>query len=151
MKKQYFWGVLFGLLLIWGATVLSGTKLRVYVNIPSLFMVLGLSTIIMLFSWDLKSVASSFKAVFAQKSGVKELKVGIEFFSTLTKYFFLSAAIGTGTGLIAILTNLSDVERIGAVVALAMLSTYYSLILTLFITLPFRSGLRKKLIEMEQM
>ncbi len=147
MKKSYFWGMLFALFLIWGATVLSGTSLEVYINIPSLFMVIGLSGVLAVFSWDLKTIGQCFKAVFSPAATAQEMELGVVFFSTLTTYFFLSAAVATGTGVIAILTNLSDSMAVGQVVALALLSTYYSLILTLLVTLPFRSALRKKLIE----
>ena len=150
MKKSYFLGVIFGFLLIWGATILSGVRLAVYVNVPSFLMVIGLSGITLLFSWDMDSIRRSFSAVFSTNPSRKDLRKGIDFFSASTKYLFLAAAIATGTGFIAILTNLTDMRRLGAVVALALLSTYYSLILTLFVTLPFRYSLRKKLIEQEE-
>lgn len=147
MKKSYFLGVLFALFLIWGATVLSGTSLEVYINIPSLFMVIGLSGVLAVFSWDLGTIGRCFKAVFSPAATAQEMELGVLFFSTLTAYFFLSAAVAAGTGIIAILTNISDNMAVGQVVALALLSTYYSLILTLLVTFPFRAALRKKLIE----
>jgi len=150
MKKSYFWGVLFALFLIWGATVLSGTSIGVYISVPSLFMVVGLSGVLTVFSWDLRTIGRCFKAVFSPAAEEKDMQLGIVFFSSLTTYFFLSAAVATGTGVIAILTNLSDNMAVGQVVALALLSTYYSLILTLLVTLPFRTVLRKKIIEMRE-
>jgi len=141
------WGVIFALCLIWGAAVLSGASMAVYVNLPSFLMVIGISGVIMLFSWDLKTIGRCFRAVFSKSATDQDIKLGIVFFPALTKYFFLSAAIGTGTGLIAILANLSDNRAIGQVVALALLCIYYSLVLTLLVTLPFGTSLRRRLIE----
>lgn len=149
MRWTYMWGVFFTMGLIWGAAVLSGASIAVYINLPSFLMVIGISGVITLFSWDLRTIGRCFRAVFSESATEQDIKLGIVFFPALTKYFFLSAAIGTGTGLIAILANLSDNHAIGQVVALALLCTYYSLVLTLLVTLPFGTSLKRRLAERE--
>ncbi len=41
MRWSYIWGVIFALCLIWGAAVLSGASIAVYINLPSFLMVIG--------------------------------------------------------------------------------------------------------------
>jgi len=53
-------------------------------------------------------------------------------------------------GIILILANLDDPEKIGPGIAVALLTIFYSLDLMLLITTPFKAGLRRMLNEISE-
>lgn len=158
MKKSYLIFAILSLLMISGAMILSGQSVRTYTNIPSLAMVTLTSVFLLLTNYSPVQIVRAFTIGF-KKNGTdkKDLKRSLNLFDSLGKYLILSAILGSMTGFIAMLSFYAkDTSSIGSAAkwaggsALAVLTILYSLIFYMIVVVPFRNGLKNKLVALEE-
>lgn len=152
MKKSYlaviliFGGFLF--LTFWLSVGID--TIGVYLDIPSVVLILVFAFVPLLATYSLEEMRNCFVIGF-RKSGIAkvDIKNAILFFSSLQKYLILSGLLGTSVGTIALLTFLGSPGDVGKGMAMALLTAFYAVILSIILAVPFKAGLQKRLNEME--
>ncbi len=147
MKKTYILNLALFIAVLIFAMIMSGC-IKCFFDIPSLLLIV-LSTLFMLTaSFSPAEIGKYFKLGFKQDAADRaELEKGIIFFKAMQKYLFIAGCIGFFIGLITMLALLDDPERIGAGMALALITFLYGLFFNMAVAIPFRTGLEKKLKE----
>jgi chemotaxis protein MotA len=209
-------GLLFGLLGTWALVawaLMSGGNIGIYIDIPSVIIVVGASATIVFFSFPAKHVktilAASKKAVFWKTSSVEKLiddlvsyaeiarrdgilsleatcreiedpfivqgiqmavdgtdpelieqvllndletlvdrhDIGKGLFENINKYAPAMGMIGTLVGLVAMLADLSDPSKIGAGLAVALLTTMYGAMISNMLAGPMADRLSRRSAE----
>lgn len=156
MKKSYLIFAVLALLVVLAAMLLGGESIFIFLDIPSLLMVCLISIFLLLTNYSPSEIVLAFTIGF-KKEGInqKELKKSINLFDSLGRYLIISAVLGVITGFIAMAVFYSrDTKNLGSGdwaggSALAILTIFYSLIIYMLIAVPFKNGLKNKLIEIE--
>ena len=144
MNRFYPFGVLIFLGMIAFAVGINGPYFGVFLNIPSLIMVLGLPAALLFATHSPREMRAAFRAAYRSEDAA-ELRASISFFVAMQRYLLWSGFLATMLGVIVLLAVLGDETMIGAGAALALITVLYSLILNLGIALPFRHACEKRL------
>ena len=148
MRKVYFVGLALFIALVIGAVITSGGTIGSVLNIPSFLLVAGCTFVLLLMNFRLREMGICFAVGFMKKDATPEdLKKGYIFFRSMQLYLLLSGLMGTIIGAMAMLVNLKDHNAIGWGAALAILTILYGLIFSMGITIPFMTGIKRRLIE----
>ena len=156
MKKSYLVFAILSFMMVLVAMFMGGESLFVYLDFASLFMVVLITVFLLLTNYSPLEIVQAFTIGF-KKEGIdkKELKKSINLFESLGKYLILSAILGTITGFIAMAAYYArDTKNLGTGdwaggSALAIITILYSLIFYMIVAIPFKNGLKNKLIEIE--
>lgn len=125
------------------------SAVNIYVDLLSLILILLCPIFLLISNYSLSEIRMYFSLGFRKaNSGKTDIANGILFFTSLQKYLILSGLMGTFIGIIAVLANLADPEVTGS--GLALMTVLYAIILRMGIAVPFRTGLQKRLNEMEE-
>ena len=146
MKKSYFIFVVLciGLLLL--GVVFAGAKIGIYLSIPALVVVLFLPSFIVCGVYGLPVFLKSFRLAFhGNDATIEQLKTAAALFGMLGCSVLLTGFITTMIGFIAMLSNLMGAGEIGKMIALALITLFYSLNLVFLVTLPFKSAIENRL------
>lgn len=153
MKKFYFLVIIiFGAVLFLTGWISVGFEgVSIYFDIFSIVLLLVCPMVLLLANFSLSDIRKYFTIGF-KKENIEpvDLKNGIVFFTALQRYFILSGLLGVFIGVIAILAWLSTPEIIGSGLALALITVLYSIILSMGIAIPFKTGLQKRLNEISK-
>ncbi len=142
-------GIVIFLALLAGVAFLSGAPL-IYLDLPSLAVILTLSLAVLLISGLLGDFFKGFK-LMTQKENIYssiELKRIGEALKLSIRTVLLSGVFGTLTGLIGSLSNLSDPASIPQSFGAAALTLLYAIVLT-FILLPVQAKAKAVLATLE--
>ncbi|MCK5673305.1 MAG: MotA/TolQ/ExbB proton channel family protein [Spirochaetales bacterium] len=158
MKKSYLIFVVLSFMIVLLAMFMGGTSLDVFLDINSFLMVSLIPTFLLMTNYSPSEIVLAFRIGF-KKEGIvkKELQKSINFFDSLGKYLILSGILGAITGFISMLASFAKgTEEYGYTstywgggFALTIITILYSLILYMIVAVPFKNGLRNRLIEME--
>jgi len=154
MKKSYFLGLILFIAIIsitlW-FSMLSFSGILIYIDFLSMFIVLFCPMVLLISNYTLSEVRLNFTIGFKRDSfDPVELKNGLLFFTALQIYFILSGLMGVFIGIIAVLANLGNPEEIGSGLALCLITVLYSIILSMGVAIPFKTGLQKRLNEISK-
>jgi len=148
MRKMYIVGAVLFIGFIVGAIITSGGRILSYLNIPSFLMVVGCTFVLLLINFSVREMGRCFAVGFRKKDAAPEdLKKGYVFFRSMQLYLLLSGLLGTMIGATAMLANLRDSSAIGWGAALALITLLYGIIFSMGITIPFMTGIKRRLIE----
>lgn len=153
MRKFFIVSVILFLALCVGAIITSGGNLLFFINIPSLVLVVGIPFVMLLSNHSLREMGSYFGAAFRsgeESAAPSVIKKGIEFFTAMRGYLILSGFVGALTGVMTMLSLFEDVDRVGFGAALSLMTIFYALLLIILISLPFKHGLQRRLVEQEE-
>ena len=153
MRKFYHLSFLIFMFLLfltaWFSMGIRGVD--IYFDILSIMLVLMCSLVLILANYNLGEIRKYFVIGFKQGNlDSVDLKNGILFFTALQNYFILSGLLGVFIGIIAVLANLTVPEVTGSGLALSLITVLYSIILSMGIAIPFKTGLQKKLNEISK-
>ena len=158
MKKSYLIFAVLAFLMVLGAMFMGGTPIYVFLDFASLFMVVLTSLFLLLTNYSPSQIVLAFRIGF-EKEGIdkKELQKSINLFESLGKYMILSGILGAITGFISMLASFTPgateysltSTNWGGGFALAIITILYSLISYMIIAVPFKNGLKNRLIEIE--
>ncbi len=137
----------FVLVLAWLGTVFSGVRFIVYLDAASLVLVLGLTLVMLRAGWSFRAMGSQFRKALDDQADRPALEEAILFFTSARRYLALAAGFAVFIGLIAILTHLEDRSKLGPNLAVALLSAFYAIILTVAICVPFETAARHRLVR----
>jgi len=147
MKKIYFLSLVLVIGVLFGALIITGTSILAYVDIASLIFVLVPAFLLLLASYGPKEMGRAFKSAFSGKTGA-EVEKSIAFFTAMQRLFLLSGVLGTLIGVIAILSNLTDMSLVGRGFSVAILTIIYAIALTILVPVPFLLALKKRRAEL---
>jgi flagellar motor component MotA len=149
--KRFYVGTVIIIVAIWiMAIITSGGRLSHYTSIPAFVLVVVVALGASLSNYNLREIGTFFAVGFRKDGGDrKTLEKGIAFFHALQIYLLIGGFLGTIVGVIAMLSNLEDTSILGWGMALALLTVLYALLLILIIALPFKNGLKRRLIELD--
>ncbi len=148
MKKSYpIWAIL-GLGMLALGVVMAGANVAAYISLPALIVVVLPPFFLVVGGFGLSVLGRSFHVAFlGVPTTPQELEMGVSLFGALQRYLLLTGLITTMIGFIAMLSNLYETNQIGPMIALALITLFYSMMLILAVTVPFKSALEKRLIE----
>lgn len=153
MRKFFIVSVILFVALCLGAIVASGGNITFFLNLPSLIIVAGITFVMLLSNHTLREMGSYFAAAFREGEGRAApavTKKGVDFFTSMRVYLILSGFVGALIGIITMLSLFEDVERVGFGAALSLMTIFYAVLLILLIALPFKHGLQRRLLELEE-
>lgn len=138
---------LFVLALVWLGSAFSGVGLSVYLDAASVVLVLGLTLVMLRAGWSFRAMGTQFRNSMNDQADRASLEEAILFFTSARRYLVQAAGFAVFIGLIAILTNLEDRNKLGPNLAVALLSAFYAIILTVAICIPFETAARRRLVR----
>ncbi|OHD55123.1 MAG: hypothetical protein A2Y33_01065 [Spirochaetes bacterium GWF1_51_8] len=151
MKKGFWIFLLLFVLLTVGTFFLATGSLQgmfLYIDFASLALVPGFAFLLSLAFFSPREIGNAFK--YASESAPfdkKEIGKGIVFFKTLQSLIVFSAIFGCIIGVVAILQDISNLERVGKNMGIAIIVLLYAAFFILFLTLPYTGALKKRLAE----
>ncbi len=117
----------------------TGAGIWIYFDLASLILVPIAPLLFMGLSSGWKGMIAAFKAPFLSKATRKDLLGSVSFFKSLGAAVWGFGVIGSTSGMIAILANLTDREKIGPNTAIALITTLYAAIFNTAMVLPLQS------------
>jgi len=116
---------LLGIILI-AASIVAGVggQLPIFVNVPSIAMVVGLSMGAALLGG--RNLGNAVACIVGKTASASILLDASKTCTDLEKYSIGAGLIGTLTGFVLILANMDDPSKIGAGAAIALLTLFYS-------------------------
>ena len=148
MKKTYFIFLILTLGILLGGIFWNGVSPLLFIDGAG-FAIVVVPTLLLLFavfSW--REIGSAFSVGFREDSSIIDLKRGLLFFQAAQKYLLFAGLIGSLMGFIVLLSfgKLGD-DRVGAGLALALVTLLYALIVLFAVVFPFKNGIKKRLVE----
>ena len=139
MKKSYLIFLVLSIGMLVVAVVFAGANIGLFVNLPALIVVVFLPCFIVIGVFGFQAFLRSFRLAYIGNDATKEeLVTGAAIFSLLGKSLLLTGLITSMIGLITILGNLQTAQEIGKVLAIALITLLYSLILIFLVALPHK-------------
>lgn len=126
--------------------VFAGASASLFLNLPSLVIVLVIAATLSLSTFGPSEIVRYFAIAFRNEGNDQgELREGVVFFRALQWYLIAGGLIGFLIGLITLLAGLQSSTSIGNGTAIALLTVLYGLVLAAGVAVPFRSALERKL------
>jgi len=131
-----------GIGLLIAAMALSG-RVDAFINMPSVFIVLGSAIAFTLAFHSWADVTGAFSAGFGSgELAPDQAEKYVTVMSTARLVTGASGVVGTMIGLVQMLLNLDDPKHIGPAVAVAFLTLLYAVILSEFLLAPLMNRIR---------
>ncbi len=139
-KNMYLIGILIFLVFLVVLGLISGGTLLIFVDFPSLVVILTLTIPILLASGLFQDMVNGFKQMGKKENSYSmiELKRILQACKLTIRARLMSGIIGTIVGTISLLSNLTKPEMIGPSLAVAILTVFYSIVFT-FVILPIQA------------
>ena len=155
---------IFGFLISHVLVLLAMETPTAFFNTPSVLIVVGCTFALMLFSFPLQNVISSFryfgytvippKPRADQSKIIGELQIGIVMFTKMKSYAQATGWVGTLIGLILFLRSVgpdnNELAEISPHLALALLTALYGTLIAYYICLPISTKLQCRLDELKK-
>jgi hypothetical protein len=136
--------------IVFFATVFfCGANVFIYFDLPSLILVPIAPFLFMLLSYGWKGLAAAFRVPFLAASTKRELLASDSFFKSFSVAIWGFGLMGSTSGTIAILANLTDKTKVGPNAAVALITMLYAGIFNAALVLPFQAAARKRAMEMD--
>ncbi len=149
MARRIFLPIILVLTVFPVTVFLCGASIWIYFDLPSLILVPVAPFFFMVLSSGWKGVSAAFIAPFRTEATRRDLSLSVSFFKNFGMAIWSFGALGSTSGLIAILAYLTDKTKIGPNAAVALITMLYAAIFNLVLVLPFLSSLRYKVAKME--
>jgi flagellar motor component MotA len=151
MTRFYPFAFLLFLAICVATIVTAGGSVLWFASVPSFLVVLVTSIVLSLGNFSLREIGQCFGIGYHRIPPSRDaLNRALAFFDALVRYLIVSGFIGTLIGTMTMLGNLQSTEHIGRGTALALTTVLYALILWIGVVVPFRTGVRRKLAELEK-
>lgn len=152
MKKYFYIPFLMAFSIILLGVFFADASFLIIFDPASLLIVVGITFLLLLTHYTPAEIVTNFKlAMKSGKSSQQELKQALNFFQTMQKLIIVSGIIGTTLGSMIILDYLKKwnvLERVpnfGSGFSASILTIFYALILSAFVTVPFVGAIKKKI------
>ncbi len=148
MSKRVWLPLLIVVVVFLVTVMFCGVGLWVYVDAPSLVLVPIAPFLFMTLSYGWSATRAAFRAPLKAESTRRELELSALYFKTFGTAIWCFGALGSLTGVIALLVSLTDKAKVGPNAAIALITSLYAALFTVGLTLPFLSAARKRLAEL---
>lgn len=128
------------------ASIVIDTPIVVFIDIPSILIVVGVTFALQIISFKLDEINKAFSLCMGGSGTQDEIRKSVYFFESMVRNLLYSGVIGMMIGLIKMLQNLSNPETIGPSMAVASLTVIYSFVLIIICPLPSIYTLQKQLL-----
>ena len=149
MLMNYFLAVLVLALSLVGTVFMSGGALPVYLDIPSILIMVIFPFVYQCLLFGVPAVKLAFTAGLKKDADIKQVTKAQLFFKSYNKVICFSAFVTVLIGVVAMLANMDDKTKLGANLALVLLSLLYGGLLHIAIIIPNSIFLKKRLIELD--
>ncbi|HPL17290.1 MAG TPA: hypothetical protein PL180_11385 [Spirochaetota bacterium] len=155
MKKMYFVHIVLTMGIFILAIIWAKSDIMFMIDVPSLALLLGPTILMLLSHFSPKEFINAFKAAMAKNSASKgELKNALLFFSTAQTLIAASTVVAVFLGIIMVLGAIwkgydNNARILSGWMAVDFVSILYLAFGMLFVTVPFKSAVKKKLNELE--
>ncbi len=137
--------------IVFSVTVMAcGASLWIYFDLPSLILVPIAPFLFMILSYGWKGTGQAFMAPFNAGATKRELGLAASFFKSFGHAIWCFGAMGSISGVIALLAYLTDKDKVGPNLAVALITMLYAAIFNAALTLPFLAHARRRLVDMDQ-
>lgn len=150
MKKTYFISLILLLVVVAFGVILGGADVTAYIDFPSMVIIVLPVIFVLLSAYSAGDIGRAFSRPFADDAGLEELLQAENIFKSMRKTMWFAGAIGFFIGNIAMLSLLIT-ENYFSGFAVAVLVLFYALILDLIVVVPYLTGIRKRIIALENM
>jgi len=142
----YIIGTLISLSIVIAIIIFVGSPILLFWDLPSAIYILVVLVGIII-ATGMKDFAKGFYFAFTDNPNIsqQEVKSSYEVFSNLSKSSIIGGIIGTIIGLVSIMANIRNLESVGYGASVSILVTLYSIMISVFIFLPIKTLLKKKL------
>jgi flagellar motor component MotA len=128
----------------------SGAQLRVFLSVASLVVVVCTALVLSLCSFSPAEIGAAFSLGFHRSPADSvELRKAILFFKMLSVYLLLAGVMGFLVGIIVLLWALDESVVLATGLASSLITLLYSVFLVAGVAFPFRTGLTRRLHELE--
>jgi flagellar motor component MotA len=145
MKIRYWISLAFALATLGIGTVLSGLSPLVFLSLPAFVMTVLAAVVISLAAYGPTEIAAAFRAAFAEAAVSSEARKGAAFFASFQRILLASTVATILIAVIALLSKVNDLTKIGASLAIAVVSPLYAALVLMLVVLPPRAALEKRL------
>ena len=148
MNRYYFIALVLVLGVLALGIVFAAARLNAFLDYPCLIMVVVPPALLCLAAFPPRVVGRSFLVAFArQEASEADLHQAVVFFRFLERSALVAGFIGALIGIVAILSQLREVEvaKLGQGFALLLITVFYALVLMLVVTVPFRAAVERRL------
>ena len=129
-------------LCLFGAAIVLGSDLAMFINLPSLLIVLGGGLFVPLSFHSPRAIKSALSAGLSETaSSPEEIKTHVGVLATIRTSVVGSGVLGTLIGLVQMLAHFDDPTQIGPAMAVALLTLVYSVFLSELYVAPMINGL----------
>ncbi|MBN1496232.1 MAG: hypothetical protein JXA07_05645 [Spirochaetes bacterium] len=155
MKKSYIVYAVLTVGLFALGVVFAKSTIMIMIDIPSLMLVLAPVILMLLSHYGPKEFVNAFRAAMEKSnSNEHELKNALVFFSTAQKLVIASTAATVFLGIIMILNSIGEGytdsgKTVAWWMAVDVIAILYAGLLTMVITIPFKSALQKRLNDLK--
>lgn len=113
------------------AMMMSGNSIWMFINVPSLIIVIPPAVFLTLASSSMKSIKHAFIVLFSEHLDFEkvELVAAKQIFSFLGNMNMLMGWIGVIIGAVAIASNMDDISAFGPALAVCILTLFYALLI----------------------
>lgn len=149
MKKTAWMYLLIGIGVFVLTFLFTGVGFQYYVDIPSFVISPVLGLILTCMAHGVEGVRGAYMNAFNVDISTNKAKKSIAVFKGFMAMNWYAAGFGSVAGIVAILTDVTDVRIIASSIAVAILCTFYTIVFNLFFILPFKSHLEAAAAEKE--
>lgn len=129
--------------------VLVRTNPWIFVDAASFVLVPMGPLVFMGLSAGWKGFASAFRAAMAAGATKRELSLSVRFFESLGLALWSFGAIGTASGFVVVLADLTDRSKLGPNLAIALITMLYAALFNAVLVLPFLALAKRRFAEAE--
>lgn len=132
-----------------GLVAAMGGGFLLYLNIPSLIIVLVLPLLYQNMLFGLSGFVAAFSAPFREDDSREDLARALAFFASLGRSIWLFAIAAALLGLIGALANSADSPDLGPYLALSLISPLYAALLNLMLVHPFTTRITSRMAKID--
>ena len=136
--KLMGWILVFASLL---GAIWLGSSLLAFIDFPSMLLILGVSSGVVLSRHSLPSIRIGIRAIAHRPTDVGEQQTAAAALGSARSGILGAAAAGFLIGIVQILQNMADPSAIGPAMAVALLTAFYAVVLSELIIAPTLSAL----------
>jgi len=147
---MYFVGLIVFIAVLAGTTIVSGSP-AAFVDLPSIIIILAFCIPMLMASGLTSDLLRGFK-LMGQKVNIwslLELKKTDTALKLTVRLLLLSGILGSLTGVIGLVSNLSSIDRLGPNLAVALLTLFYSILLILML-IPVQARVKAMIITVDE-
>ncbi|MDP3179548.1 MAG: hypothetical protein Q8M76_16680 [Spirochaetaceae bacterium] len=129
------------LVLVWNSDIWLFLDMYAFILVPVLGTAYALGTS------GFREGMNAFVAPLDRSASERDLRASSSFFEALGKSYACFSVLGSTISVVDMLKNLADKSRVGPRMAVALISIEYAALLTLFVVLPYRFAIKRRLAE----